>query len=232
MPGDPQRAGQGATDNVAFLPGVREADAQRAENVTLHALTRRGMSRGEVIDLLRRREIDPIVAQAEVERLERVGLIDDAALAASLVERLVERKKLGPVALRAELGRRRLDPATIEAALAEGAVDDDASLVTELVADRVRRLGDVDRDTAERRLLSYLARKGHGGSSARDAVRAALDELGLERAPRQAFGASRGGFGPGRGGAGFGSGSGQRGAGPTRLGGRRLGDGPSRVAFE
>ena len=58
MPHDPQRAGQGATDNVAFLPGVREADAQRAENVTLHALTRRGLSRGEVIDLLRRREID------------------------------------------------------------------------------------------------------------------------------------------------------------------------------
>ncbi|WP_169077692.1 regulatory protein RecX [Microcella alkalica] len=229
MPHDPQRAGQGATDNVAFLPGVREADAQRAENVTLHALTRRGLSRGEVVDLLRRREIDPIVAQAEVERLERVGLIDDAALAATLVERLVERKKLGPAALRAELGRRRLDPATIEAALADGALDDEGALVAELVADRARRLGEVDRDTAERRLLSYLARKGHGGSIARDAVRSALDELGLERAPRQAFGAGRGGIAAGR----ADSGLSRRGAGSTpRLGGRLPGDGPARVAFE
>ena len=216
MPHDPQRTGQEATDNVVFLPGVREADERRAENVSLHALTRRGMSRAEVVDLLQRREIDPIVAQAEVERLERVGLIDDAALAATLVDRLVERKRLGAQALRAELSRRRLDAATIEAALAAVEPDDEGALVAELVAERVRRLGSLDRDTAERRLLSYLARKGHGGSAARDAVRRALDDLGLERSPRAGFGAR-----------------GRPTTGSTR--GRLAdgrGDGPRRVAFE
>jgi hypothetical protein len=54
----------GAYPPGAYLPGAREGDARRAENVTLHAITRRGQSRAEVADLLRRREIDPHVAEA------------------------------------------------------------------------------------------------------------------------------------------------------------------------
>lgn len=236
-------AGQDA-DNVAFLPGVREADEKRAENVSLHALGRRGMSRAEVIDLLTRREIDPIVVQAEIERLEGVGLIDDEALAATLVDRLVDRKKLGPTALRAELVRRRIDPRAIESALALQEPDDEGTLIATLVDDRMRRIGVLDRETAERRLLSYLARKGHGGSAARDAVRAALDEAGLERAPRASGFGSRGvgsrggsgGFGSRSGGSGgFGSrgggsgGFGSRGSGSGRA---AMSDGPRRVEFE
>lgn len=241
MPTSTAGAGGEATDNVVFLPGVREADEKRAENVSLHALTRRGMSRAEVVDLLVRREIDPIVIEAEVERLESVGLIDDDALAATLVDRLVERKKLGGAALRGELVRRRLSSSAIETALAQLEPDDDGALITGLVDDRLRRLGSLDRETAERRLLAYLARKGHGGSAARDAVRAALDEAGLERAPRAAFGrgsggssfGSRGGssFGS-RGGSGFGS---RRGTASSSVGGddrSSASGGPRRVEFE
>jgi regulatory protein len=247
MPSSSPHAGPAADDNVVFLPGVREADEKRAENVSLHALTRRGMSRAEVVDLLIRREIDPIVVQAEVERLEGVGLIDDDALALTLVERLVERKRLGGSALRSELSRRRLSAQSIEAALATLEPDDGGDLVRGLVDDRLRRMGSLDRETAERRLLSYLARKGHGGSDAREAVRAALDEAGLERAPRTGFGSSRGGSG----GSGFGSGGsgstggfgsrgsssrfGSRGSGLSRGRGgasAEAGDGPRRVEFE
>lgn len=237
MPTTPTHDGQGVDDNVVFLPGVREADEKRAENVSLHALTRRGMSRAEVVDLLTRREIDPIVVQAEIERLEGVGLIDDAALAVTLVDRLVERKKLGGSALRAELSRRRLGAQAIEAALATLAPDDDGDLVRGLVDDRLRRMGALDRETAERRLLAYLARKGHGGSDAREAVRAALDEAGLERAPRSGFGSGRGGFGAsgGSGSRGSSSGFGSRGSGLSRGRGgasAEAGDGPRRVEFE
>ncbi len=179
---------------VTYLPGVREAaaerlqlaadqaetsraaDAHRAENVTMHALTRRGQSRAEIADLLRRREIDPIVAEAELDRLESVGLIDDRALALELVDRLRTRKKLGPSALRNELMQRRLDRSAIDEALAEsGSENDDDELLVELARDRARRLGGLDRSTAERRLIDFLARKGHTGSTARDAARRALD---------------------------------------------------------
>ena len=184
----------GALAPVTFLPGVREAhaererraeaeatsareaDAHRAENITMHALARSSQSRGEIADLLRRREIDPIVAEAEIERLESVGLIDDRALAIDLIDRLRTRKKLGPSALRNELMRRKLDRSAIDEALAEpddGASDDD--LIVELARDRARRLGGLDRSTAERRLIDFLARKGHFGSTAREAARRALD---------------------------------------------------------
>lgn len=212
--------GQGAIAPVVFLPGVREADERRAENASLHALGRRAQSRAEVVELLRRREIDPIVIEAEVARLERVGLVDDGALALTLVERLADRKKLGVGALRAELQRRKLDAAAIEAALATREGDDDRDLLAGLVDDRLRRMGELDRDTAERRLLGYLARKGHGGGAAREAVRAALDEAGVERLPRTGFGQRRG--------LGQRGGVGQRGG---RGPGARAG-GPRRVEFE
>ncbi|WP_439564297.1 regulatory protein RecX [Microcella sp.] len=180
---------------VTFLPGAREAraereaaeaaesaathaaDARRAENVAMHALTRRGQSRAEVAELLRRREIDPIVAEAELDRLESVGLIDDRALAVDLVDRLRSRKKLGDSALRSELMRRKVDRAAIDEALAENA-DPEAhdDLVFELARDRARRLGGLDRSTAERRLVDFLARKGHSGSAVREAARRALDD--------------------------------------------------------
>lgn len=225
---------------VAFLPGVREADERRAENVSMHGLARRGMSRSEVLDLLKRREIDPIVAEAEIARLEGSGLIDDEALARTLVERLTERKKLGPSALRAELQRRRLSAATIEIALAEREVDDEGALLDGLVDDRLRRMGSLDRETAERRLLAFLARKGHGGGAARDSVRRALDEAGLESAPRTGFGqrGAGGGFGQrGSGSGGFGRSGGAGGFGrrPSAASSRRddgAAGGPRAVEFE
>lgn len=182
-----ERESRAASAVAAEAQSQREADARRAENVTMHALTRRGQSRGEIADLLRRREIDSTVAEAELDRLESVGLIDDRALAIDLVDRLRTRKKLGPSALRQELMRRKLDRSVIDEALADrvghNGVDQngddersDDDLVVELARDRARRLGGLDRSTAERRLIDFLARKGHSGSSARDAARRALDD--------------------------------------------------------
>lgn len=177
LPGAREAQAERDAAEVAAAAAHHEADARRAENVTMHALTRRGQSRAEVAELLRRREIDPNVAEAELDRLESVGLIDDRALAADLVDRLRTRKKLGDSALRSELMRRKLDRAAIDEALAEN-VDAEANddLVLELARDRARRLGGLDRSTAERRLVDFLARKGHSGSAVREAARRALDD--------------------------------------------------------
>lgn len=226
-------SGPDATPGVSFLPGVREAEERRAENVSLHALTRRGMSSAEVLDLLQRREIDPVVAEGEVARLEGSGLLDDDALARTLVERLTERKKLGPSAIRAELQRRRLSSSTIEVALAEREVDDEGALLDGIVDDRLRRMGALDRETAERRLLAFLARKGHGGGAARDSVRRALDEAGLTPAPRNGFGQRGLGQRGASGGFGRSGGIGGRPApGAASRRGNGAAEGPRAVEFE
>lgn len=192
-PGQGSTADDASIAPVTYLPGVREAnaererlavaeaeanraaDARRAENVSMHALTRRGQSRAEIADLLRRREISAIAIEAELERLESVALIDDRALAIELVDQLRTRKKLGPSAVRNELMRRKIDRGAIDEALAEGDDSADDDRVFALASDRARRLGGLDRTTAERRLVDFLARKGHTGSAARDAARRALD---------------------------------------------------------
>lgn len=167
---------------------AREADDRlagerhRAENISMHALGRRALSRREVADLLRARELPAEVVEGELDRLEGVGLIDDHDLATTLVQRLTDRKKLGRSALSGELQRRKLDAAAIASALADfdDEVDTD-ELIDQLVADRWRRMGSLDRATAERRLIGFLQRKGHGGSAAFAAVRRVLDGAGSER---------------------------------------------------
>jgi regulatory protein len=154
----------------------RAADtaARRAENVALHALTRRGMSRREVERTLRARELDDATVEAELERLEGVGLVDDLALAQDLVGRLQERKGLGRSAIAAELTRRLLAPAAISYALELVDGSEELSRAHEIAEKRAGQLGSYDRETARRRLTGFLQRRGYDGSTVRSAVDHAL----------------------------------------------------------
>jgi regulatory protein len=146
----------------------------RAENVSMHALTRRGMSRWELEKTLMSRELDEQVVADELERLERVGLIDDAVLAENFVRTQHERKGLGRQALSAELRRRHIDQEHIDAALEQVDDDDEQSRATELALKRAPQLRSYDLETAKRRLTGFLMRKGYSSSVVRSAVDTAL----------------------------------------------------------
>ena len=151
--------------------GKREV---RAENVSMHALTRRGMSRWELEKTLLSREFEPEAVEEELDRLERVGLLDDAALAETLVRTQHERKGLGRSALTAELRRRHIDQQHIDAALEQVDDDDEQSRATELALKRAPQLRSYDTETAKRRLTGFLMRKGYASSVVRSAVDEAL----------------------------------------------------------
>jgi regulatory protein len=148
--------------------------APDAERVSLRALTRRGLSQRELERTLRDRGIDDETIEVEVDRLTRVGLIDDLALAQTLVATLQERKGLGRTAIAAELTRRLLAPSAIEYALDLVDTGDELARAKELARKRASQLGSLDRDAAIRRLSSYLARRGYSGSTIRAAVDQAL----------------------------------------------------------
>lgn len=152
----------------------RDGDLARAENVSMHALTRRGQSRREIERTLRSRDLPDDVISHEVERLERVGLLDDVALAQNLVGILQERKGLGRTGIAAELTRRLLSPAAIEYALELVDTSDELARARELAVKRAGQLSSYDRETAQRRLSGYLARRGYSGSTVRAAVDHAL----------------------------------------------------------
>jgi regulatory protein len=154
--------------------GARTVDTARAHNVSLHALTRRGMSKRELERTLRSRDLDEESIGVELERLEASGLVDDMALAQNLVGILQERKGYGRQAVAAELTRRLLSPAAIEYALDLIETSDELGRARDIAIKRAGQLRGYDRETAVRRLTGYLMRRGYSGSTLRAAVEAAL----------------------------------------------------------
>ncbi|MFJ3028789.1 regulatory protein RecX [Curtobacterium sp. NPDC087080] len=166
-------------DEIDPADAPRPLDEQRAdaERVSMRALGRKGVSESEMRQLLTKQDLDGDVVEHEVARLVRVGLLDDVALATDLVDRLHERKGLGRQGVVAELRRRGIDQAAIDAALDAAADDADDEFVraNELAEKRARQLRGLDRATAERRLSGFLMRKGYGAGVVRVAVERALD---------------------------------------------------------
>ncbi|WP_420370368.1 regulatory protein RecX [Curtobacterium sp. L1-20] len=168
--------GSGAEIDPADAP--RPIDEQRAdaERLSMRALGRKGVSESELRTMLAQNDLDPDVVEYEIDRLTRVGLLDDVALATDLVDRLHDRKGLGRQGVVAELRRRGIDQAVIDAALDAAADDDDDEFVRaiDLAQKRAGQLRGLDRATAERRLSGYLMRKGYNGGVVRIAVERAL----------------------------------------------------------
>jgi len=158
----------------AETPGERSA---RAHNVSMHALTRKGLSSSEMTDLLRSRDLEAGDVASEVTRLEQVGLLDDRELADTLVMQLRERKGLGRSAITSELRRRKLDPSAIEEALSavyDSDGDDELTRARAIALKRAPQLRSLDAETARRRLGAFLMRKGYSGSVVASAVASAL----------------------------------------------------------
>jgi regulatory protein len=155
----------------------------RAHNVSMYALTRKGLSSAEMTDLLRSRDLEAGDVAYEVTRLEEVGLLNDRELADTLVMQLRERKGLGRSAIAAELRRRKLDPSAIEEALDEAyeSGDDELTRARAIALKRAPQLRSLDAETARRRLGAFLMRKGYSGSVVASAVASALSSQGSQR---------------------------------------------------
>jgi regulatory protein len=179
VPLDGESAPRRAAGRRAEFDGGRDSGSSdtastRAANVSMHQLARRGMSRWELEQVLEKRGVDVDLATAELDRLEGVGLLDDAALAVTLVYTQHTRKGLGRTAIAQELKRRHIDPDLIADALSEIEDDDELERAKELALKRVQQLSSYDDETVTRRLSGFLARKGYGSSVVRESVAAAL----------------------------------------------------------
>ncbi|UOQ60518.1 RecX family transcriptional regulator [Leucobacter rhizosphaerae] len=149
-------------------------------------LARKARSSGELREELLRLGHDAYEVETVVEEFERSLYLDDVGLARVLTEKLREAKRASRAQIRTKLRARKLADAAIEAALDELDDEDEIALLRRAAADRARTLRDLDRPTAERRLLGFLARRGWSGEPAMRAVREALDAA----APRPRGGGS------------------------------------------
>jgi regulatory protein len=159
---------------VAGADDEAERLNKKVSAVTIRQLARRGMSRWELERVLLKREIEPAEFGPELDRLEALGVIDDASLAVSLAFTQHSRKGLGRTAIEQDLLRRHIDPELIEIALADIADEDELERATELAVKRIGQLSSYDDETARRRLHGFLARKGYSSGVVRQAMDAAF----------------------------------------------------------
>jgi regulatory protein len=180
----PEADGASPDPAEVAAPGAPEDDPGDPESVAraicLRALTGAPKTRKQLADLLAKRGVPEEAATAVLDRFTEVGLIDDAAFARAWVSSRQAGRGLARRALRAELQAKGVDREVAAAALEEVDPQEEWDAARRLVARRLPSMHRLDRQTAERRLIGMLARKGYGGGLAAYVVREALDERGNE----------------------------------------------------
>lgn len=158
------------------------ADSLRtaAEEVLVRKLRTRSLSISEARTVLKgyalqEQRLEAAQVDDVIDDFCRRGYLDDAILAGHLVTSGVERKGQGRVALARALAQRGIPRDVIDAALGE-LPDDDARRALEFARTKARSLARLDGDTALRRLVGQLARRGYNGAVAMAAAKTALAE--------------------------------------------------------
>jgi regulatory protein len=112
--------------------------------------------------------------------LEAAGLVEDARFAFELVRHQAGRRLAGDRAIREALRAKGVSPDVVEEAVQ--AAGDEAARAFELAERRARRLSHLPPESAYRRLLGLLTRRGYPFEIAREACESALREA-MARVP-------------------------------------------------
>lgn len=180
-PPEPETAAAGpAAKPASREPSSHEEWVERGREIALRQLNFSARSSEQLREAMLARQVPAAAAQEVVERLTRVGLIDDAEYAAMLVRTRQAERGLARRALKVELERKGIDSDTAEAALEQVDADDEADAARALVRKRVASMRSVEPKKRRNRLYGTLARKGYSASAARAAIDEVLTEEGLE----------------------------------------------------
>lgn len=142
------------------IANLQSADAEEtAYQRTLLLLKSRPRTHAEIARSLQTQNIPENIQQAIFERLQRSGLIDDAAFARAWITNRSEFRPRGQNALRYELRQHGVEESIIQQVLTENPVDEyqQAMRAAEKYA---RKLAGNDAPTFRRKLGGFLARRG------------------------------------------------------------------------
>lgn len=151
--------GRGSTKDVHERALGLLAVRQRSRRELERRLAGAGFEPDEVVD--------------ELDRLERVGLIDDEAFARALAEHAVGRRHEARRVVAGRLAAAGVAAETAASVLDDLVVDEQAQ-ADALAAERAPRLGGVPPEKAFSRLAGLLMRRGYAPDIARRAARKSL----------------------------------------------------------
>jgi regulatory protein len=141
-------------------------EVEQAREICLRQLHGRAYTTGELLAVMRRKQISEEASQEALERLAAVGLVDDARYARDWVARHGSGKARW--ILQRELIRKGIDPAVIQE-LMEG-TSEPAGIEKSVVARRWASLRSLPEDVQVRRAAALLARRGFDPARASDVV--------------------------------------------------------------
>jgi regulatory protein len=131
-----------------------------ARTIALRKLTARPCTRHELDQALQAKKVPQAAIDAVLDRLEEVGLVNDASFAVDWVTSRQQRRHLSRQVLRRELQAKGVQRSAIDSALDH--VDHDAELrsARELVERKRAAMNGLSRDVQYRRLAGILSRRG------------------------------------------------------------------------
>ncbi len=151
-----------------------------AKEVCFDLLAVRPRSKDELRQALRRKGFDEETRETMLAKLDHAGLVDDTAFAESWVRSRHAHQGLARRALVAELRRKGVDGEVAAQAAEEVDHDSEEQRARELVRKRLRSMSNVEEQTAIRRLLGMLGRKGYPQGLAYTVIRDELRIAGAE----------------------------------------------------
>ncbi len=126
----------------------------------LRKLTGQARTRQELAKALADREVPVEAADAVLDRMEEVGLVDDRSFAHDWVESRQSRRQLSRSAIKRELITKGVDRDDIDEALAEVGDEDELNAARALAEKKVRAMSKLEPKVRYRRLAGALARRG------------------------------------------------------------------------
>ncbi|HEY6684595.1 MAG TPA: regulatory protein RecX, partial [Propionibacteriaceae bacterium] len=137
-----------------------EADAEVARTIALRKLAVRARTRYELDQALQPKNVPPSVKDTVLDRMQEVGLVDDASFAADWVASRQQRRHLSRRALRRELEAKGVERSDIDSALNDVDLDSELTTARDLVERKRATMSGLARDVQYRRLAGILGRRG------------------------------------------------------------------------
>ncbi|MBF0723260.1 regulatory protein RecX [Sanguibacter inulinus] len=167
-PGEEERAAVSALSHAEKIESAR--------NRALKILTATAKSRHQLEERLLKAGEEPEIVTELLDRLENVGLLDDAQLAAMIVRTRFSERGQTRRAIAQELRRKGIDGEVAEEALAQVDDADEAGAAVEVARKKLRQTASLDRPVRIRRALGALGRKGYSSGVAMQAIQSVLAE--------------------------------------------------------
>lgn len=152
---------------------IEISEAQESHYVTqafLRYVSYRPRTVREAEQHLLQKGFDATLIQSVLQSMKQQGYLDDRQYATNWIIERQTGKKLGIDRLKQELKRKGISSIYIEEAISEENIIEERQLVTEVAERRYSRLCQEDWQTVERRLGSYLLRRGFPSHLVRQAL--------------------------------------------------------------